>query len=60
MSQDNPQNPVEVRPARDPVKPQTWKDTAKQIGRGGVLAVGINAIVWGVRFGMAAFGLPIF
>lgn len=51
--------PVPTAPKHE-VKKQTWKDTAKQIGRSGVFMIGVNAIVWGFRFGMAAFGLPVF
>lgn len=47
-------------PPKAAVKPPTWKDTAKQIGRSGVVMIGVNVILTTFRFGMAAIGLPVF
>lgn len=52
--------PVPTPKAQPVAKKPTWKDTAKQIGRAGVFTVGVNAIVFSVRIGLAFIGLPVF
>jgi hypothetical protein len=50
---------VQIRPMRDPVKPKGfWDGTGQAIARGGVIALGVNAVLWTARIGLAVIGAP--